>query len=379
MLASPLGSALISHQISAPFLPVSFLHWYKRPDTTIELHDRANISRLSPIVLSLCAVVALGCFTELACAQGHEVIGHQEAQKENKEVDRKTKKRRESKREEESMKMKHHRGAERMRGLFPLLDTDSSGKLDFGEFSKAPKLVGLKERQQKTLFHRLDDNSDGWLEAKELHPSSFSRSLRVADQNEDGQLSYWEYQNSSCALGESEAEKKAHFEKLDQDQDGVLSSREFEKGSRRGHHEIGSYEDRFRAADTDQSGGLLLEEFKAIPKLSQVPDKHLESIFRKIDQNKDAVLTLDEFKSRRKRHDRGRTLQLWRRIEQSGALADGKLKRAELTKLKLPEMIVARMFTRLDQNGDGVIQSSEKPSLRKYSEKQKDKRKKGEP
>ncbi len=349
----------------------------KMSNSTTELNDRASIFQLDLQTFRLCIIAVLGCFTELAYAQDQAMTVSKEGDQKER-GDKNVKKGWDFKSERASVKMKHHYGAERMRGLFSLLDTDDSGKLDFGEFSKAPKLVGLKEPQQVALFKKLDDNADERLEMKELHPHSMSRSLRLADQNGDGQLSYAEYQNSSCALGGSEVEKKAHFKKLDLDQDGILSSSEFGKGSRRGHHESGHYEDRFRAADTDQSGGLLLEEFKAIPKLSQVPDKHLESIFRKIDQNKDAVLTLDEFKSRRKRQDRGRILQLWQRIEQSGALADDKLERAELTELKLPEMIVERMFSRLDQNGDGVIQSSEKPSLRKYPEKQRDKRKKGE-
>jgi Ca2+-binding EF-hand superfamily protein len=87
-----------------------------------------------------------------------------------------------------------------------IYDTDQDGTLDLAEVKTAAR----------TAFSQLDNNSDGKLDAKELHGRMRAKEIAEADTDHDGTISKDEY----LALVEK------LFNEADADQEGTLSQKE---------------------------------------------------------------------------------------------------------------------------------------------------------
>ena len=113
-------------------------------------------------------------------------------------------------------------------------DTDKDGRISYEEFSKSPRFMNLPEERRKALFNRFDSNKDGFLDPKD-HPDRgrerrrppFPRiQLKGLDLDENGSLSWAEFQNAPSILSIDEKDRRKLFERLDEDKDGEVSGKE---------------------------------------------------------------------------------------------------------------------------------------------------------
>ena len=118
------------------------------------------------------------------------------------------------------------------------------GPVNYEQFAQQPRVQRLNEDLRKKLFDRLDQNGDGIL-SKEDSPRGRGDKSREDRQQRDRPLLQ---------------------DTLDADEDGNLSFTEFQSDPR--HHELGEdeVEDRFEAIDTNNDGLLSSDELKAAHK-----------------------------------------------------------------------------------------------------------------
>ncbi|MGJ8724550.1 MAG: hypothetical protein ACSHYB_08335 [Roseibacillus sp.] len=113
------------------------------------------------------------------------------------------------------------------------------GPVNFEQFSQQPRVQRLNEEMRRKLFDRLDQNSDGILSEADIPRGKGPRPERRPqgppphadlDSDEDGKISFSEFQNAPFHKGVSEDEVEDRFEAMDQDSDGFISSEERQKG-----------------------------------------------------------------------------------------------------------------------------------------------------
>lgn len=132
--------------------------------------------------------------------------------------------------------LRHHepRWLVSLRKAFNQLDTDQSRGLDFDEFSKAPQLPEMEERDLKRIFKRLDRNNDQSIDRSELKgpggPGGPKGGLRIDlkkyDTNQSGGVDFDEYSRMPWMGRIPEDRRKKLFEKLDRNKNGEISPEE---------------------------------------------------------------------------------------------------------------------------------------------------------
>lgn len=106
------------------------------------------------------------------------------------------------------------------------------GPVTYEQFAKQPRVQRLNEAMRKKLFERLDQNNDGVLSKEDSprrrgeRPEGPSPLQEILDSNEDGQLSFSEFQNDPHHHGLTEDEVEDRFEAIDLNSDGLLSDEE---------------------------------------------------------------------------------------------------------------------------------------------------------
>jgi Ca2+-binding EF-hand superfamily protein len=151
------------------------------------------------------------------------------------------------------------------------------------------------------------------------------------DQNGDGKVT----------LAEASAAKDKHFAELDANKDGAVTLEEARTGMQAHKQKRG--EERFAERDENKDGKLSRDE---VPGMS--PER-----FQKIDANRDGALTRDEFlaaKARRGQDHGERGARMFARVDQDG---DGKVTRAEAS------AVVKTLFDKKDANHDGALTRDE--------------------
>ena len=271
--------------------------------------------------------------------------------------------------------------------LFQKLDANGDGKITKDE---------LPERGAQKLS-RLDRNKDGIIDRKEFDAMSrrrgggggdWGKRLKAMDANKDGSVSKDEWKG-----------RPEHFARLDSDKDGVISSSEIDAFSKRARQQ-GGWKNRpgdalFRRLDTNGDKKISKEEWKlnadlfakfdangdgfvtadeVTPKTrgDEMPaGRGADAMFRKLDKNKDGKIDATEMPDERRLATLGRDgdgfvsrAEMEQAMDQArsekslGFIArfdadrDGKVTRDEF---KGP----AKLFDRIDKNGDGVVDATE--------------------
>jgi Ca2+-binding EF-hand superfamily protein len=141
-------------------------------------------------------------------------------------------------REEIGMLAKH-----RMQRFWDL-DTDHSGGVSFEEFQAGEFYKKLPLEKQKEIFNRLDSNGDGLITREDhpqlrfVYPNEQGRDkgnmkkflthlIEKFDIDGDGSLSFAEFRLIPWVKNLTEAEQKAHFDKLDRNHDQKISPEDF--------------------------------------------------------------------------------------------------------------------------------------------------------
>ncbi len=188
------------------------------------------------------------------------------------------------------------RGSDFTARFFERLDTDKDGFVNQAEFAVNPRLKLATEEQREKLFRRLDKNGDGLIKRKELKPpkgkdrgrpewlkngpvnfATFSQLPRIQrldeeqqrrlfnrlDRNSDGIL---DKKDAPKHLKENRAGSPKMFEKMDTDNNGTISFLEFQQASFHRQLSEDEVEDRFENLDTDGNALLSPEEHAKEPK-----------------------------------------------------------------------------------------------------------------
>lgn len=116
------------------------------------------------------------------------------------------------------------------------------GPVSFDQFSQQPRVQRLSEDMRQKLFDRLDQNDDGILSEADIKQGKGQRPERRSkgppphtnlDTDQDGKVSFAEFQTAPFHRGLSEDEAEDRFEALDKDSDGLLSPEERPKNPAR--------------------------------------------------------------------------------------------------------------------------------------------------
>jgi Ca2+-binding EF-hand superfamily protein len=219
-------------------------------------------------------------------------------------------------------------------GTMKRLDKDGDGKISGDEIPT----------RGANAWKRMDRNQDGAIDAAELSAAYAARrggprgenvGKRIArmDADKDGRISRDEWKGPADA-----------FTRIDTDQDGFLSKDEVEvlaKGMRRREGwKRGPSEALFRRMDADGDRRITREEWKLNPEL-----------FAKFDANGDGVITADEVMPTDRREPMPSRDASGKFFEKLDRNRDGKIDANELPN--------ERRFAALDRDGDGVITKAE--------------------
>jgi Ca2+-binding EF-hand superfamily protein len=150
------------------------------------------------------------------------------------------------------------------------------------------------------------------------------------DTNQDGRITQ----------AEARAAGAAHFAELDANKDGVLTPSEAAQGGQRMMQRHA--EERFTAKDANKDGRLSKEE-------AQMP----EARFAKLDANQDGFITKEEFQSAKAKKAEKHAKFAARMFQKVDTDGNGKLSRAEA------QAHTDALFQRLDANGDKVVTKEE--------------------
>ncbi|MGE9269343.1 MAG: EF-hand domain-containing protein [Verrucomicrobiales bacterium] len=185
-------------------------------------------------------------------------------------------------------------------------DTDQDGAVSREEFFALERIAGLSADQQNEIFSRLDKDGDGLIRQNDLEAPGRPQdrkgglpSLRELDVDQDGVISFEEFEKSPFVQRLPEERRRAFFEKLDQNGDGVLSPEDRRRKGPRNAGERGQKWDGqvpFDLVDRNGDGVLDFSEFCAIPVVRGWGEDRQEDRFEALDRNGDQKLNRLEFK-----------------------------------------------------------------------------------
>jgi Ca2+-binding EF-hand superfamily protein len=121
----------------------------------------------------------------------------------------------------------------------------------------------------------------------------------------------------------------------------------------------------WKTADKDGDGFISREEFDAMPRIGNLPENKRPPIFERLDKNADGKLDREELKWKARPHGQGppppRLAEL--DTDQSGGVSFEEFKADGIFEKLAPER-QARVFQRLDADGDGQITPKDRPQHR---------------
>ncbi|MGJ8698002.1 MAG: EF-hand domain-containing protein [Verrucomicrobiaceae bacterium] len=126
-----------------------------------------------------------------------------------------------------------------MRRMMESVDANKDGKVTLEEFMEGGKLKKFSEKRRKGMFERLDRNKDQVLDHNDRPPrptpEESRKKFKEFDLDQNGTLSWEEFQKLPHLKFVPKKERRNHFNDLDQDQNGEVSSEELRKAGPPGH------------------------------------------------------------------------------------------------------------------------------------------------
>lgn len=124
--------------------------------------------------------------------------------------------------------------------FFAKADEDKDGRVSREEFVKNPPFAQADPERLNKMFDRMDRNSDGFLDGKDRAPGGGRKrppgdrrppriEFEKLDLDQDGAISWPEFQKSPKPRPIGEEDLRQHFDKIDADSNGKLSAEEVKK------------------------------------------------------------------------------------------------------------------------------------------------------
>lgn len=176
---------------------------------------------------------------------------------------------------------------------FERADIDRDHKLSFAEFVSVKRLQHMEADKRRKLFSYLDQNTDGFLQAEELHPPApkwmkmASKSFSRFDQNKDGVLNIDEFSSLTGLLKMKKADPVNLFQRLDQNKNGFLEKAELETTLPR----VKCSNVDFMTHDSDASGTIDYDEYSQALVVSKWSELRRRKLFQRIDADGDGELS----------------------------------------------------------------------------------------
>jgi len=162
-----------------------------------------------------------------------------------------------------------------MAKVFAKFDTDGDGILDFEEFKRGFRAIGLKKRSgeeyeiDEEMFKAFDTNGDGHVSLQEFQDNLHDATRKKIEEKLDGG---WRFDPELWKASQARHGKANYakiYKKFDSDSDGVLDARELQRAFRamglkkRSGEKFLLDQMVFKSFDTNGDGKVSLEEFEA--------------------------------------------------------------------------------------------------------------------
>lgn len=108
------------------------------------------------------------------------------------------------------------------------------------------------------------------------------------DKNKDSKISSEEFFSMPRLSKVPQERQGTMFQKLDQDQDGYLNRSELSSQTSKMRE---NWKNRLIKLDTDKNGGLSFEEFKQGERVSKLPEEQQRKLFQFMDKNADGQIS----------------------------------------------------------------------------------------
>ena len=206
-------------------------------------------------------------------------------------------------------------------------------------------------------------------QTQERRVASPEQFFEAVDENNDGQLSFEEFQNFKPASQRADKSGKTdeeRFAKLDADANGFVTQEELkaakkgkkDKMKHRGHEGAS----KIKKADTNGDQKISFQEFSTID-FSDKPNVNVQEMFNKMDADGNGFIEKGEVrqKAKDKKKHKGH-MKFDQKLKAADVNADEKISYDEFTAVDFGskrDIDTEALFNKLDANGDGFIEKGE--------------------
>ena len=127
-------------------------------------------------------------------------------------------------------------------------------------------------------------------------------------------------------------------------------------------HLVGK-EEMFKRMDRDSDGKITKSEFFASPRIEQLSEEQRNALFARLDRDEDGLISREEIRMLRQQAER-RARDDFRKldVDKNGSVNFEEFSKGKFIS-KLPEEKQRQIYSRMDTDGNGVIDGADRPQV----------------